>query len=76
MPTVFSSACIGMAKEEKYFKVKHARHTEVGQDKELYPKLPSHGKVLHSTTFYTVTNTQNHGREQGKKLVLSAKRDR
>ncbi len=60
---IASSACIARAKEEKDLDVKHARHIEVGQDKELYPTLLSQGEALHSTSLNTVPITQNHGKE-------------
>jgi hypothetical protein len=32
-------ACIGRAKEEKYFKVRNGRHMAEGQEMESYPNL-------------------------------------
>jgi hypothetical protein len=57
------STYVGRAKEEKDLEVKHARHIEVGQDKELYPTMLSQGEALHSTSLNTVPITQNHGEE-------------
>ncbi len=55
---IASFASVRRAKEEKDLEVKHARHIEVGQDKELYPNLLSQGESA-----LTVPITQNHGEE-------------
>ncbi len=63
MPRLSSPAYFGGAKKGKYQKWGVDRHMEVGQDKELYPKLLSQGEATHSTTLNTVLITQNHGKE-------------
>ncbi len=38
-PRVSWTTCIGRAKEEKYWELRHTRHMEMGQDKELYSNI-------------------------------------
>ncbi len=73
LPTFSSPACFGGAKKGKYQKWGDDRQMEVGQDKELSPKLLSQGDVTHNTALNTIRCTQRHGRKQGKKKVLAAK---
>ncbi len=47
---------------------------EVGQDKELSPKLLSQGEVTHNTALNTVRRTQRHGRKESEIEVLSGVR--
>jgi hypothetical protein len=52
--TLSSPACFGGAKKMKYQKWGDDRHMEVGQDKELSPKLLSQGEVTHNTALNTL----------------------
>jgi hypothetical protein len=41
---------MGRAKQEKFWEVRQAKHTQQGQDRELYPFLHLIGEVLHCST--------------------------
>ncbi len=43
---VCGTACMGRAKQEKFWEVRDDSHMEQGQDRELYPILHLIGKVL------------------------------
>ena len=73
MPTLSSPACFGGAKKGKYQKWGDDRHMEVGQDKELSPKLLSQSEVTHNTALNTVRRTQRHGRKESENEVLSGR---
>ncbi len=47
---VSGTACFGRAKQEKFWEVRQATHTQQGQDRELYPFLHLIGEVLHCNT--------------------------
>jgi hypothetical protein len=46
---------------------------EVGQDKELSPKLLSQGEITHNTALNTVRRTQRHVRKESENEVLSGR---
>ena len=73
LPTLSSPACFGGAKKGKYQKWGDDRHMEVGQDKELSPKLLSQGEVTHNTVLNTVRRTQRHGRKESENEVHSGR---
>ena len=47
---VCGTACIGRGKQEKFWEVRQATHTQDGQDRELCPNLHLTVEVLHLTT--------------------------
>jgi hypothetical protein len=47
---VCGTACIGRAKQEVFWEVRQATHTQDGQDRELCPNLHLIVEVLHLTT--------------------------
>ena len=47
---VCGTACIGREKQEKFWEVRQATHTQDGQDRELCPNLHLTVEVLHLTT--------------------------
>jgi hypothetical protein len=47
---VCGPACMGRAKQEKFWEVRDGSHTQEGQDRELYPILHLIGEVQHCST--------------------------
>ncbi len=50
---VCGTACIGRAKQEKFWEVRQATHTQDGQDRELCPILHLIPEVLHLSNLPT-----------------------
>ena len=54
---VCATAFIGRAKEEKFWELRHATHTQAGQDKETCPNLYLIGEVLHLSKHLSTPTT-------------------
>ena len=70
---VCGTACIGRAKQEKFWEVRQATHTQDGQDRELCPILHLIPKVLHLSNLPTSSQpkTKKRMREtKGRKSVF------
>jgi hypothetical protein len=64
---------MGRAKQEKFWEVKQARHTQQGQDRELYPFLHLIGELLHCSTPATPSEPKpkkESERERGEKVFF------
>ncbi len=68
---VCGTACMGRVKQEKFWEVRQARHTQQGQDRELYPFLQLIGELLHCSTPATPSRPKPKKRMREKKRQKS-----
>ena len=65
---VCGTACIGRAKQEKFWEVRQATHTQDGQDRELCPILHLNPEVLHLSNL--PRQKKERERQRGEKVFF------